>query len=124
MGFRTGAYAMVWSVEPKTDTWTKARISTSRKNKETDEYEQDFSGFVDFSGTASAKKAASLKQETRIKLGDVDVTNKYDAKNGVTYTNYKVWSFEIVGKSAPANDISDPQPAVDSGEIDDARLPF
>jgi len=124
MGFRTGAYAMVWSVEPKSDTWTKARISTSRKNKETDEYEQDFSGFVDFSGTASAKKAAALKPETRIKLGDVDVTNKYDAKAGVTYTNYKVWSFETVGKAAPANDVAEPQPAVDSGEIDDARLPF
>ena len=75
MGFRTGAYAMVWSVEPKTDTWTKARISISRKNKTTEEFEQDFSGFVDFSGTASAKKAAALKPESRIKLGDVDVTN-------------------------------------------------
>lgn len=124
MGFRTGAYAMVWSVEPKSDTWTKARISISRKVKNSDEYEQDFSGFVDFSGTASAKKAAALKPETRIKLGDVDVTNKYDSKNGVTYTNYKIWSFEPVGSAAPANDVTEPQPAVDSGEVDDARLPF
>lgn len=124
MGFRTGAYAMVWSVEPKSDTWTKARISISRKVKNSDEYEQDFSGFVDFSGTASAKKAATLKPETRIKLGDVDVTNKYDSKNGVTYTNYKIWSFEPVGSAAPANDVTEPQPVVDSGEVDDARLPF
>lgn len=124
MGFRTGAYAMVWSVEPKTDTWTKARISVSRKNKDTDEYEQDFSGFVDFSGTAAAKKAAALKPETRIKLGDVDVTNKYDAKAGTTYTNFRIWSFESVGKTTPANNTAEPQPTVDSGEVDDARLPF
>lgn len=124
MGFRTGAYAMVWSVEPKTDTWTKARISISRKNKGTDEYEQDFSGFVDFSGTAAAKKAASLKPESRIKLGDVDVTNKYDAKAGTTYTNFRIWSFEPVNKTAPANNADEPQPTVDSGEVDDARLPF
>lgn len=124
MGFRTGAYAMVWSVEPKTDTWTKARISISRKNKTTEEFEQDFSGFVDFSGTASAKKAAALKPESRIKLGDVDVTNKYDAKSGTTYTNYRIWSFESVSKATPTNNVTEPQPEVDSGEVNDARLPF
>ena len=124
MGFRTGAYAMVWSVEPKTDTWTKGRISISRKNKDAGEYEQDFSGFVDFSGTASAKKAASLKPESRIKLGDLDVTNKYDEKAGVTYTNFRIWSFDTVSKSAPTTNVTEPQPEVDSGEVNDARLPF
>jgi len=48
MGFRQGAYATVWEVESITDTMTKARISVSRKNKDTDQYEQDFGGFVIF----------------------------------------------------------------------------
>jgi len=124
MGFRVGAYAKVWSVEPKTDTWAKARISVSHKNKETGEYEQDFGGFVDFSGTAAVKKAATLKPGSRIKLGDIDVTNKYDPKTGNTYENHKIWSFEIVDITSPVNNAAEPQPAVDSGEIDDARLPF
>ena len=42
MGFRTGAYAKVWKVEPYSDTSVKLRISISRKNKQSGEYEQDF----------------------------------------------------------------------------------
>ena len=40
MGFRTGAFAKVWEVTPMSDTSTKLRMSISRKNKKTDEYEQ------------------------------------------------------------------------------------
>lgn len=42
MGFRTGAFAKVWEVTPMSDTSTKVRISVSRKNKQSGEYEQDF----------------------------------------------------------------------------------
>ena len=62
MGFRTGAYAKIWEVTPMSDTSTKVRLSVSRKNKQTNEYEQDFSGFVLAIGTAAAKKAACLKE--------------------------------------------------------------
>lgn len=57
MGFRNGAYATIWEVKPVSDTNTKARISVSRKNKQTGQYETDFSGFVEFIGTAAASKA-------------------------------------------------------------------
>ena len=39
MGFRTGSYATIWTVESASDTRTKARISISRKNKQTGEYD-------------------------------------------------------------------------------------
>lgn len=123
MGFRSGSFAKVWAVEPKTDTNTTARISISKKNKQTGEYEQDFSGFVSFVGTATAKKAACLKEGDRIKLGDVDVTTSYNSEKKVTYTNYKCFSFDIEG-SAPAAPASEPQPTVDDGEVNDERLPF
>ena len=97
MGFRTGAYAKIWEVTPMSDTSTKVRLSVSRKNKQTNEYEQDFSGFVLAIGTAAAKKAACLKEGERIKLGDVDESS---------------------------SQTTDPQPTVDDGEIDDSRLPF
>lgn len=77
MGFRTGAFAKVWEVTPMSDTSTKLRMSISRKNKKTDEYEQDFSGFVLAIGTAAASKAARLKEGDRIKLGEGDAFDSY-----------------------------------------------
>lgn len=126
MGFRKDSFATIWSVEPTSDTLTKARISISRKNRQTGEYENDFGGFVSFVGTAAAKKAASLKERDRIKLGDVDVTNRYDKERNTTFTNFKIFSFEMA--DAPQNQqtraTTEPQPNVDDGEIDDDRLPF
>lgn len=126
MGFRTGAYAKVWEVSPMSDTSTKVRLSVSRKNKQTGEYEQDFSGFVLCIGTAAARNAARLKEGARIKLGDCDVTTKYDAQKKVTYTNYKLFSFENAdGNGSSETDRATYQPPVDEGEIDeDDRLPF
>lgn len=125
MGFRTGAYAKVWEVTPMSDTSTKVRLSVSRKNKQTGEYEQDFSGFVLCIGTAAARNAAKLKEGARIKLGDCDVTTKYDAQKKVTYTNFKLFSFEDAdGNSSTESDKTDPQQTVDGGEIDENRLPF
>lgn len=126
MGFRTGTYAKVWEVTPMSDTSTKLRMSISRRNRKTDEYEQDFSGFVLAIGTAAANKAAKLKEGDRIKLGDVDVSTKYDKEKKVTYTNFKLFSFETDdeisnSRSAPPDD---PKPGVDDGEVDDNRLPF
>ena len=107
------------------DTSTKLRMSVSRKNKQTGEYEQDFSGFVLCIGTAAAGKALGLKEGSRIKIGDCDVTTKYDAERKITYTNYKMFSFEDAdGNDALPADNTDPQPTVDDGEIDDDRLPF
>lgn len=125
MGFRTGAYAKVWEVTPMSDTSTKVRMSVSRKNKQTDEWEQDFSGFVLCVGTAAARKAAKLKEGDRIKIGDCDVSTRYDAQKKVTYTNFKLFSFEDAdGNSGTESDKTDPQPTVDGGEIDENRLPF
>ena len=124
MGFRTGAYAKIWEVTPMSDTSTKVRMSISRKNKRTNEYEQDFSGFVMAIGTAAAAKAAKLKNGDRIKLGDVDVSTKYDKGKNITYTNYKMFSFETEDENDSA--LSTDSKAVDSGEVDDSdgRLPF
>lgn len=128
MGFRKEAFATIWSVESTSDTLTKARISISRKNKQTGEYDTDFSGFVGFVGTAAAKKAAVLKEKDRIRLGDVDVTNKYDKERNTTFTNFKIFSFEMADASQnqQSQTATEPQTNVDSGEIDDSdsRLPF
>ena len=94
MGFRNGAFCKIWDVAPISDTSTKARISISVKDKQTGEYKDDFGGYVMFIGTANAQKAAKLVKGARIKLGDVDVSTRYDAERKTTYTNFKVFSFE------------------------------
>lgn len=123
MGFRTNAYVTIWSIEPMSDLRTKGRISISKKNKTTGEYETDFSGFVNFLGSATAKKAATLKEKDRIKIGDCDVNSYYDREKNVNYYNFNIFSFENAngGNNNPAEVA---QSNVDSGEIDDSGLPF
>jgi hypothetical protein len=125
MGFRTGAYAKVWEVTPMSGTSTKIRMSISRKNKQTGEYEDEFSGFVLCIGTAAANKALGLQKGSRIKLGDCDVTTKYEPQKKITYTNFKLFSFDDADSSdSQVSNYTEPQPTVDDGEIDDSRLPF
>lgn len=123
MGFRAGSYAKIWGVEPKSEAATKVQLSVSKKNRQTNEYETEFSGFVMFVGTAAAKKAAGLTKGDRIKLGDVDVTTTYVKEKNTTYTNFKCFSFDKEDQVGSV-DATDSQPDVDSGEVDDSKLPF
>ena len=127
MGFRRGAYATVWSVEPVSDTMTKCRISIQRKDKQTGAYTDEFSGFVSFFGTANAGEASLLKERNRIKLGDVDVRSKYDKEKRITYYNFSVFSFDKLSDGSSGggyNSTPDISSTLDDGDIDEDRLPF
>ena len=125
MGFRKGSYCKVWEVSPVSETMTKLRISITKKNKQTGEYEKEFSGFVACVGSAAAKKAASLKSGDRIALGDCDVTNSYNKEKGVEYTNFKVFDFTVEGESTAT---ATQKKSIDDGEVEsnepDSDLPF
>lgn len=127
MGFRNGAYAKVWD-EPSivSDSMTKLRVSISRKNKTTGEYETDFSGFIVCIGTACAKKAANLAAGCRIKLGDVDVSTRYDKEKQKEFVSYKVFTFDTDGESEskPSENTEEPKTDVDDGVLSDGDLPF
>jgi single-strand DNA-binding protein len=93
MGFRTDAYAKVWAVENK-GNYSVVELSTSKKNKATNEYDTDFSSkFVRFIGTAHTQ-VQGLSKGTSIKLGNVEVTNSYNKETKTSYTNFLVFSFE------------------------------
>ena len=125
MGFRTGAHAKVWDVKPKSDYITDLRISTSFKNKKTDQWEEDFSGFVTVYGTAAASSAAKLKKGDKIKLGDCDVTTKYVPEKKTTYTNYKLFSFDIdLGSTTMSDADSGEVETPDEGSSGGSSLPF
>lgn len=115
MGFRKDAYATCWEAKPVSDTMTSVQLSVSKKDKDGEVYVQDFSGFVAFVGTATAKKAAKLSKRDRIKLGDVDVTTKYDKDKNKTYTNFTCFNFESVEGSKSKHSSED----VSMGDVDD-----
>lgn len=99
--------------------FTKVQLSISKKNKETGNYETDFSGFVNFVGHAH-NKAAKINEGDRVKIGNCDVTTKYNKDKKITYTNYAVFDFEPVNSVASA-------PQEDSGEYtenDGGDLPY
>ena len=94
MGFRTGSYAKVWRFEDK-GNYAVVELSTSKKNKQTDQYETDFqSKFVRFIGQAHTD-IIGMADGVKIKLGDVEVTNSYNKETKVAYTNFLVFSFEV-----------------------------
>lgn len=100
MGFRVNTFCKVWKVEDGKGNYKNVRLSVSKKNKMSGEYEQDFSGICMFIGPAK-EKIEKVKEGDRIKITDIDVSNKYDKEKNTTYVTYKVFDFES-DQSAPA----------------------
>lgn len=128
-GFRNGSWGTVFSVEPGKGNWTKCRLAISRKNKDTGEYEQDFSGYVMMIGQAHAK-AQRLRERDRIRLKEVDVSNRYDKERQREYIDYKCFDFDTAdeaqgqgGNVRPAQASSGVNPVDGSGEPEE-ELPF
>lgn len=109
MAFRSGAWAKVWSISPK-EHYTEVRISTSKKKRDSDEYEQDFGGFVRLIGKAN-EKASQLEVNGRFKITDCCVTNSYNKDTKVTYNNFCIFDIEFAEDAAqqdPAQTQTDP----------------
>lgn len=123
MGFRTGAYAKVWDIRERTPNITALRISTSKKPRGSDEYVQDFSGYVSCMGETAARAALGLKVGDRIKLGDVEVQTTYVKEKDTTYTNFNVYSFEkaVPVENSPGDDFN---PVDVPNGLEDEGLPF
>lgn len=100
MGFNTGAYATVWTIEDK-GTYTKIILSTSRKNKETGKYETDFNDYVSLVGEAH-QLARNLKPRDRIRLGNVNCSNWYNKEKDRKYYNFVAFSYEPISSYNPA----------------------
>ena len=100
MGFRNNCYAAVFSVKRGNGNYYDVNLATSRKDKNTGEYNTDFRGFARFVGDAGNVIArfdgqSSKSPVCRVKLDSVEVTNSYNREKNVTYTNYVVYSCEM-----------------------------
>ena len=94
MGFRNNAIATVWKIQKPEDSskYCDVQVSISRFDKKSNEFVDEFSGFVRFVGTAAAP-AAELKERDRIILTGTDVNRRYDKENGKEYINFTCFSF-------------------------------
>lgn len=105
-------YMTIWSVEEK-DGKYRGRASTSRKNKQTNEY-QNSNWNVSFVG-AAAEKAATLAEKDRIviKAGDLSIENIFLPENGdrKATTFLRVTIFDFEKQSAQNNATPNVQPA-------------
>lgn len=99
MGFKNGCICTVWErqgvvVENKGKT-ALVNVTTSKKNKQTDRYETDFSGTVMFLGKSLHKlNELNLSSRDRLRLLEVETTTFYDKQNNKNYTNFICWDFE------------------------------
>lgn len=129
MGFGVNSYAKIKEVVEKHDNYSVCKITVTKKNKLTNEYELQFSAHCRFVG--NAHKSVPMKDQ-RIKITSCDVTNCYKDKDGnLQFTKnpqYVVFGYELQesqGASAPM-----PYNPYDNGvnfedlSSDDSSLPF
>lgn len=118
MPFGTGKFVTIWKIENK-GKYSEVQISASKKNKE-GKYEQDFGTTARFIGHAH-NKISEFKAKDLIKLGDCEVTNKYDKEKKTTYTNYAVFDFEPFNGAATTQTTKKDEPELN---IFDDDTPF
>lgn len=132
MGFRKDSWATIWSIEEGRGNTAKVRISISKRKKDSTEYEQDFSGFCTFIGAAK-EKVDKLQPNSKIKLGDVDVSTYYNKESKKEYVTYKVFDFETLSgdgtttppaKNTTAKKSSGLEDSGEEGDVDEDTLPF
>ena len=107
--FSQGSYAYIWEIKSRSDRYTDARISTSKKDKDSGEYHQDFGAFVRFVGTAHEKMKA-LSERDHFQIGKCGVENRYDKEKKTTYTNYLIFDIEIDEKAPDVAAVDDEIP--------------
>ena len=96
MGFGVNCYAKIKEVVEKHDNYSVCKITVTKKNKLTNEYELQFSAHCRFVG--DAHKSVPMKDQ-RIKITSCDVTNCYKDKDGnLQFTKnpqYVVFGYEL-----------------------------
>lgn len=107
--FSVGSFAYVWEIKSREERYTDIRISTSKKDKETGEYHQDFGAFVRLVGKAH-EKAAKLNEKDHFEILKCGVENKYDKEKKVTYTNYTIFDIKLDEQTPDVDAVDDEIP--------------
>lgn len=147
MAFRNGCYASIWGCYPnESGKATGVRISISKKNKTTQLYETDFTGFVTFIGEANTKiqkyvgrqLGEDRKPLARIRLDEVSATRRerpgqegVPARDKVYTDSFQCYTFTDEDELADGNTSTPTQqsrsvfdPSIPDDAGDDEELPF
>ena len=129
MGFGVNCFAKIKEVVEKHDNYSVCKITVTKKNKLTNEYELQFSAHCRFVG--NAHKSVPMKDQ-RIKITSCDVTNCYKDKDGkLQFTKnpqYVVFGYELQESQGASANV--PYNPYDNGvnfedlSSDDSSLPF
>jgi len=106
--FSAGSYAKIWEVKAINENYSDIRISTSKKDKTTGEYSQDFGGFVRMVGQAHSQMSY-LSEGDRFKIVRCGVENHYNKEKKTTYNNFVIFEIETeeTSTSPEPSDIED-----------------
>jgi hypothetical protein len=104
--FSAGSFAKIWEIKEDKGKYTDIRISTSRKNKDTGEYEQDFGGYVRMVGKAH-DLMAHLEEGDRFKIVRCGAENHYNKEKKVTYYNFVIFEAEADDSYPESGESSD-----------------
>lgn len=91
--FSAGSYAKIWEIKDRKDKYTDIRISTSKKDRSTGKYSQDFGGFVRMVGQAH-DAMLHLEEGDSFKIIRCGVENSYNKEKKVTYNNFVIFEAE------------------------------
>lgn len=127
MAFSNNNYATIWEIRTTKGKAMNVRLSTSRKDKNTGDYETDFSDYCFFVGKA-AEKVKSCKAKDRVRLLETSVTSRWDKEQKKNFYTFTVWDIEMAdGKGGRSQSSVVPPktsaPAQQSSGSDD-DLPF
>ena len=108
--FGANNYAKIWEVKEVKDKYTVCSVSTSKKDKQTGRYVQDFSdGKVRFVGKAHRQKPQA---EQNIKIIDCGVSVIYNKEKNKTYTNFVIFDYELSNPDSTVSPIEEDLPFI------------
>lgn len=122
MGFAVGQYAKIKEVKEVKEKYSVVKLSFSKKNKTTNQYETDFIAFASFVGDAHLQRPM---ENQRIKITACDVANCYVKDDKIEFLKnprYVVYGYELQDSNGTA-----PQPIKVEQAMaiaDDDDLPF
>ena len=95
--FANNSFAKVWQIQPKKDGAKSLNIqlSTSFKNKQTNQYEVDFKGYALLIGEAFKKAEKDLQAGDRIKILNCGCKRIWDKEKFVNHETFLIFDLEI-----------------------------
>lgn len=92
--FSVNSYAKIWEIKNISDNYSDVRISTSKKDKDSGEYSQDFGDTVRLVGQAH-EQMKYMSEGDKFKILRCGVTNKWDKEKKRMYVNYVIFEVEF-----------------------------